>query len=109
MFIGFPPSSVTVTGGENKPERGNGGMHNLCNSLVLRHIEADEVVSVIRTLRNTNSVGMDAWIPVEVSKFVAGKITTVIAHIVNLAFDSGIYPEALKTSKMLIWLKHLIE
>ncbi|KAL3281314.1 hypothetical protein HHI36_004525, partial [Cryptolaemus montrouzieri] len=58
MFIGPLLSSISVTGGENKPARRNGGMHNLRNNLVLRQVVADEVVSVIRTLKNTKSVGM---------------------------------------------------
>ncbi|KAL3276906.1 hypothetical protein HHI36_012274 [Cryptolaemus montrouzieri] len=71
MFIGAPPSSVIVTDGGNEPERRNCGMHNFRYSLVVRQVEADDIVSVIWTLKNTKSVGMDVFL-IEALKFVAG-------------------------------------
>lgn len=56
---------------------------------------ANEVYQIIRNLKNKKSVGSDE-IPVSVLKTAAHVLSEPISHIINLAFVTGSYPEALK-------------
>lgn len=60
-----------------------------------RLTNANEVKKVIKNLKNKKSVGYDE-VPISLLKTAVHEIAEPIAHIINLTFLTGVYPEALK-------------
>lgn len=58
---------------------------------------SSEVKKTILALKNLRSVGEDE-IPVSILKEAAHLVSKPLAHILNLAFCTGVYPEKLKTA-----------
>lgn len=56
-----------------------------------------DILKIIATLKNTNSVGYDG-ICTKIVKTVAYEISEPISHIINLSISEGIFPNALKKS-----------
>lgn len=79
--------------------------HNLsninfnANSLFLHPINQEEVFEVIRSLRNTPSVGHDE-VPVKLIKHIAPYITEPLCYIINICFQTGVFPEDLKCARI---------
>ena len=66
------------------------------NTMFMTPVIPQDVVRVIRTLKNKNSVGYDE-IATKVIKFVSINISIHICHVINLAISTGVFPDALKT------------
>jgi hypothetical protein len=56
-----------------------------------------EVLKIIKTLKNTNSVGDDG-VSTKVVKFVDDYVCAHLSHVINLCIETGVYPEKLKIS-----------
>lgn len=56
-----------------------------------------DVLKIIYSLNNTNSVGYDD-ISTKILKVVAHSVSAPISHIINLSLSTGIFPKALKVS-----------
>lgn len=68
---------------------------NNCYSLFMNPVTPPEVHNVIRSLKNTGSVGFDDM-STKVIKYVSDLIAVPLCHIINLSFCSGMYPKELK-------------
>lgn len=85
--------SATVQNSEDS----NGSLVYIKNSFKFKPTGPEEVENVIRRLKNRKSVGIDE-IPVSLLKHVAHIISEPLAHIINLSFETGKFPSALKFS-----------
>lgn len=56
-----------------------------------------EVYNIIKSLKNTNSVGYDE-VRTDILKKCINTIVPVLTYLINLSFDNGIFPEVLKKS-----------
>lgn len=70
---------------------------NKKDSMFMAPSTPHDVFKIIRTLRNTNSVGYDG-ISTRILKAVAYEISTPLSYIINLSITVGVFPEALKKS-----------
>lgn len=70
------------------------------SSLMLFPVTAKEVYDCIKTLKNTNSVGMDE-IPTKIIKTYAHSLLQPLVYIINQSFSSGIFPDDLKVAKVI--------
>lgn len=77
------------------------GSHKVINkvsqSLFMQPTSIDEIIKIIASLKNTNSVGYDD-ICTKIVKACANLIAPPLAHIINQTLVNGIFPEALKIS-----------
>lgn len=64
-------------------------------TMFLRPTDNDEVIKVIKGLKNTNAVGYDE-ISTLVLKDCALPLSKPLAHLVNLSFEQGVFPGVLK-------------
>lgn len=72
---------------------------NSC-SLYLFPFTPDEIYNVIRSkLKNSRSCGPDE-VPLSLVRSVAGAICEPLCFIINLSFQRGVFPDLLKTSKV---------
>lgn len=67
------------------------------NNMLLMSFSENEIINVIASLNNTQAVGFDE-ICTHVIKECKAELCTIITHLVNSSFESGIFPELLKTS-----------
>lgn len=67
------------------------------NNMFLMPFSENEIINVIASLNNTQAVGFDE-ICTHVVKECKAELCTIITHLVNSSFESGIFPELLKTS-----------
>lgn len=65
-------------------------------SIFVNPVSPDEIIKIIKNLKNTNSVGYDE-IPTHVLKYVAESVAPHIAYIINICVSSGVYPDKLKS------------
>ena len=70
----------------------------------LRQVHPDEVLAVIRSLKNSKSTGLDT-INVQILKLIAESILPSLTHIVNLSLASSTFPSAWKKAKVIPLLK----
>lgn len=67
------------------------------NSMFLKACLPCDVLQIIKSLKNTNSVGYDG-ISTKVLKYIAMNISAHLSYLINLCIETGIYPDKLKTS-----------
>lgn len=70
-------------------------MHN--HSMYLKPCHSEEVVKIIKSLKNTMAVGFDN-IPTKVVKICAHVIAPIMQFLINLSFTEGRFPDRLKQS-----------
>lgn len=75
------------------------------NSFFMAPTTEDEVLSIIKNLKNKKSSGFDN-LNVCLIKNVAKAISPILCHIFNLSFLNGIFPELLKSSVVVPILKN---
>ena len=63
------------------------------HSIYLHPISPEEVVKVIKTLKNTNGIND---IPVKLLKMIVNSVSNILAKILNLCMQSGVYPSSFK-------------
>ena len=66
---------------------------------IIAHISNDEVLKLIQGLPNKGTG--PASIPLQMLKPVADLIVIPLCHIINISFQSGVFPDALKIAKVL--------
>lgn len=74
------------------------------NSFVFYPVEPQEVVDVIKNLKNTTSMGEDC-ISTKILKNICEDIAKPLAHIINKSVEMGQFPDALKVGKVIPILK----
>lgn len=79
--------AVNITSAKKNP--------NNLNSIYLEPTTPEEVLKLILSIRNTNSVGYDQISTVAL-KNVAHLIAEPLCHIINLSLEQGIFPNKLK-------------
>jgi hypothetical protein len=67
------------------------------NTMFLRPVDSTEIYRIIMTLKNSKASGYDS-ITTKVLKSCAQYICIPLAHVINLSFVEGIFPEKLKLS-----------
>lgn len=67
------------------------------NSLFIRPTNTNDIIKIIKSLKNKKSVGYDG-ICTCVLKYVAEEIAGHLSHIINLSINKGIFPDKLKIS-----------
>ncbi|CAB3250915.1 unnamed protein product [Arctia plantaginis] len=67
------------------------------SSIFLEPADFTEVKNIIMSLNNTNSVGIDE-VTTYILKQCVYEIVPVITHLINLSFETGVFPESLKKS-----------
>lgn len=65
-------------------------------SMFMQPVQINDIVSAIRSLKNTSTVGYDGM-STKVIKFVNELIAPILAHIINLGIVDGVFPEDLKS------------
>ncbi|XP_039299029.1 uncharacterized protein LOC120354929 [Nilaparvata lugens] len=73
---------------------------NSLNSIYLTSVSADEILQVIRTLKNKKSEGHDGfsnWLVKKCDTFIC----TPLAFIINKSFEVGVFPRNLKIVKVI--------
>ncbi|XP_052752380.1 uncharacterized protein LOC128200995 [Galleria mellonella] len=70
---------------------------NNVSSLFIRPTNPDEILTIIRSLKDTNSTGYDD-ISTKIVKEVATQIAPILSYIINLCIENGIFPDKLKIS-----------
>lgn len=78
----------------------NGHVHTNSNSMYIGDVTHDEVIAVIKELKNTFSSGMDN-IPDIILKKCSINITIPLTYLCNLSVTSGVFPDILKTAKVI--------
>lgn len=81
-------------------------LNNRLTSFFILPTSAAEVSEVIKGLKNKKSSGFDN-ITTSVIKHVSEIISPILAHIANLCFSSGVFPEKLKVSIVIPIFKKL--
>jgi hypothetical protein len=71
--------------------------NQLTNSIFAPEVTTEKVLKVIRSLKNTTTVGMDD-ISTSVIKNNCRVLAPPLTYIINLTLNSGIFPDDLKTS-----------
>lgn len=80
----------------NKNIEGDFGKISSCtSSLFLTPTNMEEVCKHIKLLKNKKSVGQDE-IPIKLLKEVTDIIAQPLTHVINLIFDTGVFPDELK-------------
>lgn len=74
------------------------------NSFFIDPVTEPEVFNCIMGLKNTKSTGSDE-IKVHCLKLVASAVSGPLAHIINLSFSSGLFPDRLKVAHVVPILK----
>jgi len=69
-------------------------------SAVFNFTYPNEIVSFIQKLKSSNAVGVDE-ITIKVGKAVANIIANPLSHLINNSLETGIFPSALKISKVI--------
>ena len=72
---------------------------SFCNSAVFVHTDSNEILQIIDSLNNTNSTGEDD-VPSIILKQWAQYVANLLSKLINNAFESGIFPTALKSGKV---------
>ena len=67
--------------------------------LIIAHISEEEILDIINSLSN-KSVG-PASIPLRLLKIVADLVVVPLCKIINISFNSGVFPDILKVSKII--------
>ena len=70
------------------------------HTIFLSPISVDEVLKYIHSLKPGKAPGIDG-IPPKIVRSVGHILAPVLAHIFNLVFVSGIYPDAMKVAKVI--------
>lgn len=65
------------------------------HSLFMMPVVKDDIVKIIASLKNTNTVGHDG-ISTKVIKYVKEIIAKPLSHVINLCIADGIFPNSLK-------------
>ena len=73
--------------------------NRLAGSMYFSPATDEEVLDIISGLKNTNSLGHDN-IPNKVVKYCKSELAHIICHIVNQSMADGVFPELLKTAKI---------
>lgn len=68
---------------------------NYIGSMFVNPVLADDIINVIKSLKNGTSPGIDN-ISSSLIKIIYPKILNVLVHLVNLSFERGIFPDVLK-------------
>lgn len=72
-------------------------MQHRPHSLFIEPVDTNEILNIIKDLKNKKSTGFDN-ISVDFVKKVALSISTVLVHIINLSLTNGVFPDKLKIS-----------
>lgn len=72
----------------------------MVNSIFIKPVTAEEIVSIITNMKNKYSVGIDE-IPIRLLKFCKHSLSNTIAFIINLSIQLGQFPNALKLGKII--------
>ena len=79
-------------------------MSNRSYSFTLRPAHPDEILEIIKNLKNSKSSGLD-YLDTYIIKLVASDILLAITHIVNLSIREASFPRAWKLAKVAPLLK----
>ena len=74
------------------------------NSSFLKPASEKEVISVINEMKTNKSTGPNR-IPTQILKISNQIICKPITYLINLSFLKGIFPDLLKTSNVILYLK----
>lgn len=67
------------------------------NSIFLEPVTLVETVNIIQSLKNSSSCGYDE-ISTKALKFCKNELTKILTFLINLSFETGHFPDALKYS-----------
>ena len=79
-------------------------MHNRTASLTFRPVSPEEVMFIVKNLKNSKSTGLDN-IDVTTVKTIAPTILPALTHIVNLSLSTSTFPMMWKKAKVVPLLK----
>ena len=72
----------------------------VAHSMYLFNTSVEEIIRVIKSLKNSNSLGHDN-LPTKFIKLSAAQIAPALEKIFNLSMKTGVYPDALKVAKVI--------
>ena len=70
------------------------------NSMFLKPTNEKEIRDVVANLKNTNSLGCDNFSN-KIIKDSKDAISNILSHIINQAMVKGVFPDYLKTAKII--------
>ena len=70
-----------------------------CNSIFLTPTTSHEVLDVVNAFKKNKSLGPNS-IPNNILGFVSSEISPFISKLINLSFETGVFPSALKLAKV---------
>ena len=73
---------------------------NIHESIILSQITEDEISKIISSLKSSKSTGPNS-IPIKILKLLQTQISKHLTDIFNLSFTTGIFPNSLKTAKVI--------
>ena len=79
-------------------------MEGKTSSFSLKAVHPDQVLKIIKELKNSKSTGID-YIDTSTFKLIAGDILPVLTHIINLSLTQSQFPDPWKTAKIIPLLK----
>ena len=67
--------------------------------MALEPISETEIARIVNCLRGSSSSGPDR-VPTKVVKFILPVIVCALTRLVNLSFENGVFPSALKRARV---------
>ena len=74
-------------------------LSNKDTTFSFKYVTPDKVRSVIANTKSKTSCGVDG-VSTKILKFISEPLLELITHLINLSFDTGIFPHNLKTAKV---------
>jgi hypothetical protein len=75
------------------------GLPDNANSILLEPTDPNEIIKTINNLSSSKATGYDDISPY-VIKYAANLIASPLSNLFNLSFESGTFPDKLKTAKV---------
>ena len=72
--------------------------------MAMEPVSEAEIARIVNCLRGSSSSGPDR-IPTKVVKFILPVIVCALTRLVNLSFENGVFPSALKRARVIILFK----
>ena len=69
------------------------------NSLYLYPTDTGEIINIVNNIKISNSLGLDG-IAIKILKVSITPVAPILSRLINLAFDTGIFPNDLKIAKV---------
>lgn len=88
---------ISIGNKQNSCMQLTGNSNHINDTIYLNPVNRNDIIKIIASLNNTNSEGHDG-IATQVIKECREEISDVLAYVVNISLETGVFPEILKRS-----------